>query len=195
LVLSLLCGLLLLTLTGCGVAGLGEEEPTFHGTFLDGEQPAEEFTLVGADGQDVAISDYRGKLVVMYFGYTFCPDICPLTLSKLADAREQLGDDAGDVQVVMITVDPARDTPEDVQTHAQRFDPSFVGLGGSPEQLSAVATELGIYIQKQPGTEATGYLVDHTASVLVLDQEGALRLVMPFDQTVDEVREDLSNLL
>lgn len=193
--LGLLGGLLLMTLTACGVAGLGEDEATYHGTYLDGDQPPEEFTLVGADGRDVAISEFRGKLVVMYFGYTFCPDVCPLTMAKLAEARAQLGEDAADVQVFMITVDPERDTPQIVQDYVERIDPSFIGLGGTPEQLTEVATQLGIFVQPQPGSAATGYLVDHTSSVLVLDKDGALRLVMPFDQTVDEVRDDLNNLL
>lgn len=195
LLFGLLSGLLLLALTGCGVPGLGEDEPSYNGSYLDGEQPQEEFTLVGADGQEVAISDYRGQLVVMYFGYTFCPDVCPLTMAKLAEAREQLGEDAEQVQVVMITVDPERDTPQTVHDYVQRIDPSFVGLGGTPEQLAQVATKLGIFVQQQPGSEAAGYLVDHTSSVLVLDQEGALRLVLPFDMTVEQVLEDLSNLL
>ena len=194
-ILSLLCVLLALTLSGCGVAGLGEEEATYHGTHLEGEQEQQTFTLIGADGQPVDITDYRGKLVVMYFGYTFCPDVCPLTMAKLADAREQLGEDAEDVQVFMITVDPERDTPQRVQEYVQRIDPSFIGLGGEPEQLTEIATKLGIFAQKQPGSEATDYLVDHTSSVLVLDQEGMLRLVLPFDLTAEQVADDLRNLL
>lgn len=194
-VLSLLCGLFALTLSACGVAGLGEEEASYNGTHLEGEQEQQTFSLVGADGQPVNIADYRGQLVVMYFGYTFCPDVCPLTMAKLAEAREQLGDDAEDVQVFMITVDPERDSPQRVQEYVERIDPSFIGLGGSPEQLSEVATKLGIFVQKQPGSEATGYLVDHTSSVLVLDQEGMLRLVMSFDLTAEQVANDLENLL
>jgi protein SCO1/2 len=116
-------------------------------------------------------------------------------MAKLAEAREQLGDNAEDVQVFMITVDPERDSPQRVQEYVQRIDPSFTGLGGSPEQLSEVATKLGIFVQKQLGSEATGYLVDHTASVLVLDQEGMLRLVLPFDLTAEQVASDLENLL
>jgi protein SCO1/2 len=193
--LSLLCGLFTLTLSACGVAGFGEEEARYNGTYLEGEQEQQTFSLVGADGQPVNIADYRGQLVVMYFGYTFCPDVCPLTMAKLAEAREQLGDNAEDVQVFMITVDPERDSPQRVQEYVQRIDPSFTGLGGSPEQLSEVATKLGIFVQKQLGSEATGYLVDHTASVLVLDQEGMLRLVLPFDLTAEQVASDLENLL
>jgi protein SCO1/2 len=142
--------------------------------------PVADFTLTRADtGQSVALSSLRGKVVVLYFGYTFCPDVCPMTLAKLAQARGLLGDQASDLQVAMVTVDPERDTPSVLTRYVTNFDPSFLGLIGTPEQLAPATTALGIYVKRNEGTAATGYLVDHTAHAMVIDRQGYLRLVMP----------------
>ncbi|CAN5705157.1 SCO family protein [soil metagenome] len=193
--LYIIAGALLLILVGSvAIPRLLPEDETYNGTLVDASGPPEEFVLQSANG-DVHLSDFRGDLVVMYFGYTNCPDFCPATLSKLAKVREQLGDDAGDVQVLMITVDPERDNPARLHQYMSAFDPSFVGLTGDEESIRAVTSQFGIFFQSQPGSDATGYLVDHTTTLVVVDQNGRQRLFLPYDLTIDQVVNDLENLL
>lgn len=144
---------------------------TFHGTVLESPKPAPDFILTASHNQKVSLDDFEGKLVMLYFGYTFCPDVCPGTLSELGSALNLLGNQAKDVQVIMISVDPAWDTPEMLQEYVTYFDPSFLGVTGTPDEIAQVATLYGIFYEAHEGTEATGYLVDHTATVLVIDQE------------------------
>lgn len=166
----------------------------YYGTLVEAGDSPEDFTLTSAAG-DVNLSDYRGQLVVMYFGYTSCPDFCPATLSKLDRVQEQLGDDAEDVQVMMVSVDPERDTPEKLEQFVQTFNADFVGVTGDDSQIQSVASQFGIFYQKQPGSEATGYLVDHTTHLVVVDRDGHARLYLPWDLNVDQVENDLKNLL
>jgi protein SCO1/2 len=167
----------------------------FHGLVLQASKPAADFTLQAAGDQSVSLSDYRGKLVVLYFGYTFCPDVCPTTLAEVTKAIQKLGKKADDVQVLMVTVDPERDTPERLAEYMAYFNPGFVGLSGTPEQIAAAATPFGIYYQKHEGTPATGYLVDHTATTSVLDRDGRVKLVWPFGTDGDAMAADLAQLL
>jgi protein SCO1 len=167
----------------------------YHGLELQSPKPAADFTLTGGDGQPVNLSDYKGKVTVLYFGYTFCPDVCPTTLADLAQAMKKLGQRANDVQVVMVTVDPERDTPQRMAEYVAYFNPTFVGLSGTPDQIAAAATPYGIYYQKHEGTPATGYLVDHTATMTVLDREGRVGLMWPFGTTSDDMAADLKHLL
>jgi protein SCO1/2 len=167
----------------------------FNGLVLQSPKPAGDFTLTAAGDKPVSLSDYRGKLVVLYFGYTFCPDVCPTTLAEVTKAVQKLGKKAEDVQVIMVTVDPERDTPERLAEYMAYFDPSFVGLSGTPEEIAAAATPFGIYYQKHEGTAATGYLVDHTATISVLDREGRVKLVWPFGTEGDAMAADLAHLL
>jgi protein SCO1/2 len=179
----------LLALAGCA------RPYQYHGLLLDSPKPAADFTLTGADGQPVSLSDLRGKLTVLYFGYTYCPDVCPTTLSDVAKAMKELGSKAEDVQFVMVSVDPERDTPERLNEYVTYFDPRFVGLTGSPEEVAAAATPFGIFYQKHEGTAATGYLVDHTATLTVIDEEGRVRLVLPFGTAFQDIADDLAHLL
>ena len=167
----------------------------YHGQELRPPQPVADFTLTAAGDRRVSLSQFRGKLVVLYFGYTFCPDVCPTTLAELGRGLQKMGGRAADVQVIMITVDPERDTPARLAEYVGHFDPTFIGLTGAAEQIAAVAKGLGIHYQKREGTAASGYLVDHTASVLALDRTGALRLLFPFGAPGDEIAEDLRRLL
>ncbi len=167
----------------------------YNGLVLQSPKPAADFTLTAAGDQPISLSDYRGKLVVLYFGYTFCPDVCPTTLAEVTKAVQKLGKKAEDVQVIMITVDPERDTPERLAEYMAFFNPGFVGLSGTPEQIAAAATPFGIYYQKNEGTAATGYLVDHTATTSVLDREGRVKLVWPFGTDGDAMAADLAQLL
>lgn len=168
---------------------------TFHGTVLQSPQPAPDFKLTANHGKIVSLKDFEGKLVMLYFGYTFCPDVCPATLSELGGALDLLGKQAQDVQVIMISVDPERDSPEMLAEYVAHFDPSFLGVTGTAEEIAQVATLYGIFYEAHEGTEATGYLVDHTATVMVIDQTGHLKLVFPFGTPAENIAEDLSHIL
>lgn len=167
----------------------------WHGMVIQSNQPVTNFTLDGPDEQPVSLIDYRGKVVMLYFGYTFCPDVCPATMVELSDAMEILGQRSEDVQVIMITLDPERDTAEVLNNYVTHFNESFIGLTGTPEDLIAVTAPMGIFYEKHEGSEASGYLIDHTATVTVLDKEGKLRLVYPFGITGAEIAADLKYLI
>ncbi len=169
--------------------------PSFHGMVMQPQQPARNFTLTSHYGQPVSLNDYRGKVVLLYFGYGACPDVCPTTLVELARARTQLGKDAEKVQVLMITVDPERDTIEKLAEYITFFDRSFIGLTGTPAQIAEVATYYGIYYAKHQEETALGYLVDHTATVMLIDKEGYLRIVYPFGTPAKDFAEDLKYLV
>ena len=166
----------------------------FHGTIIQNMEAAD-FTLMSSSGQRVSLDDFRGKLVVLYFGYTFCPDVCPATLVEIAGAMDILGEDAEKVQTIMISVDPERDTPEQLAEYVAHFDTSFLGVTGTLEEVAEVATLYGIFYEKHEGTAASGYLIDHTATVMVVDEDGYLKLLLPFGTTAQEIADDLAYLL
>ncbi len=190
---------LLSVLIGLGVALVGGFAYTrlrpyaFHGSVIQSQNPAPDFTLQGADGP-VSLRDFRGKTVLLFFGYSFCPDVCPTTMSDLAKTMSLLGRQADRYQVIMVSVDPERDTPEKIDAYAKHFDERFLGLSGSPEDVAQVATLYGIYYQKQEGTAASGYLVDHTATVMVIDRKGYLRLLLPFGTAPEDIAADLQHI-
>lgn len=167
----------------------------FYGQVIQSGSRAPTVELDGPGGEPVALSDFEDKVVVMYFGYTFCPDVCPITLAKIARATDALGDKADDVQVVMITVDPERDTIEVLEEYTTAFDPTFIGLTGDPADIDRIATTYGVYYQANDSTSAAGYLVDHTSTVMVVDRSGELKLVIPFDATDEQVAADLAYLV
>lgn len=167
---------------------------TFHGTVIQSPDTSHDFTLTSING-NVSLSDFRGKIVLIYFGYTFCPDICPGTLGNVAQALRDMGAKAEDVQLIMVSLDPERDTPEKLAEYMNHFHPSFIGITGSKEQLDEVASLYGIYYQKNEGSSATGYLIDHTATLLVLDREGYLKLVFPYGVTAQDIADDLKYML
>ncbi|MGQ9766932.1 MAG: SCO family protein [Anaerolineae bacterium] len=167
----------------------------YHGIVIEAGRPVPDFELTAHTGHRVRLSDFRGKLVVLYFGYTYCPDVCPTSLSTLARAMKRLGPKADQVQVLMITVDPERNTPEQLAAYMGYFDPRFIELTGTPDEIAAAATPFGIYYQRHAGSSASSYLVDHTATLTVWDSAGRLRLVLPFEVTAEEVAADLAHLL
>ena len=168
---------------------------TFHGTVIQSPSPSFDFTLTGADG-DVSLSDFRGKLVVIYFGYTFCPDICPATLANVGQALRRMNESQSkDVQLIMISLDPERDTPKKLSEYVVHFYPSFIGITGSNEKLAEVISLYGIFYEKSAGSTTENYTIDHTATLLVIDREGYLKLVFPFGVTVDEIADDLKFML
>ncbi len=167
----------------------------FHGMVIQSPQPAADFTLTSHMGQPVSLSDFRGQLVLLYFGYTACPDVCPATLAELHKARLALGQRADEVQVLMITVDPERDTEAILGDYLAHFDPTFIGLTGSPDQIAKVATYYGIFYQRRESDSVLGYLVDHTASVTVVDKKGYVKLVFPFGTPGEDIAADLAFML
>ena len=166
----------------------------FHGTVIQSPETSYDFTLTGGSG-DVSLSDFRGKLVLIYFGYTFCPDICPATLGNVNQALKQIGSKAEDIQLIMISLDPQRDTPEKLEQYVAHFNPTFIGITGTQEQVDTVTSLYGIFYEKKEGSEATSYLIDHTATLMVIDREGYLKLVFPFGVTADEIADDLKYML
>ena len=167
---------------------------TFHGSVIQSPEPSYDFKLTSVNG-DVSLSDFHGKVVLLYFGYTFCPDICPATLANVGQALHQIGSKADDVQLIMISLDPGRDTPEKLAEYVAHFHPSFIGITGSKEQIDTVASLYGIFYQINQGSDATGYLIDHTATLMVIDREGYLKLVFPFDVTAEEIADDLKYMI
>lgn len=166
--------------------------PHPHGTVYDDPPLVADFELPRADGGTFRLSDYRGKTVVVYFGYTSCPDVCPTTLYTLRRTLERLGDEASKVQVVFITVDPQNDTPQRIADYLHYFDPSFIGLYGTEEQLQPVWDAFGVVVlREETGQTTRGYAITHTTSMFVVDSEGYLKLRMHYDTNVDFLVRDL----
>ncbi len=132
---------------------------------------------------------------MLFFGYTFCPDVCPTTLNELAQAMEILGKKSSQVQVIFVSVDPERDTPEHLAEYVSLFDPNFIGATASEEQLASLATLYGIYYEKEESNTDGGYLVSHTATVLVIDKKGYLKLLLPYGTSAEAIAADVAYLL
>lgn len=167
----------------------------FSGAVIQSNQKAPRMELDAAFGETVRMTDFEGQVVVVYFGYTFCPDVCPATLSKLADSMDILGDKARDVQVIMVSIDPARDTPELLEEYVTYFHPEFVGVTGDAQTVNRVATLYGVYYEAQDGTASTGYTIDHTSTVILVDRAGHLKLVLPFEGTAEQIAADIDYFL
>lgn len=168
--------------------------PTLRGTVIEPPKPMPDFTLQSINGP-VSLSDFRGKIVVLYFGYTSCPDVCPTTLANLRRALNDLGEKADQVQVILVAVDWQKDTPERVASYLSAFHPDFVGLSGTQAQIDAVTKDFFIFYQINPPDENGYYTVDHTATTQVLDREGRLMLTWPYGLSADELLEDLKVLV
>jgi protein SCO1/2 len=169
--------------------------PVFKAVDITGAEYARDFSLESAAGGPRKLADYRGKVVVIFFGFTQCPDVCPTTLSDLAEVKKRLGADAERLQVIFVTIDPERDTPAVLAQYVPSFDPSFVALHGTPEQIAATAKEFKIFYQKVPGRTATSYTMDHTAGSYVIDRDGRVRLFIRHGASVDDIVSDLRKLL
>ena len=167
----------------------------FNGAVIQSQTPAPRVDLVTSDGGRASLDDFEEQLVVLYFGYTFCPDVCPTTLSTLKRAMDEMGSKADDVQVIMVSVDPARDTPEILDEYLGFFDERFLGMTGTEAEIASVATVYGVFFQANEGSVETGYLVDHTASLMVVDRDGYLKLILPTEVTVEQIVSDLEYLL
>jgi protein SCO1/2 len=172
-----------------------ENKPQFKAIDLTGADYARDFQLPDHNGQQRSLKDFRGKLVVLFFGYTQCPDVCPTTLAELAEAKKQLGPDGAKVQGLFVTLDPERDTPEVLKAYMANFDPSFLALRGTTEQLAALAKEFKIYYKKVEGKTPTSYTLDHSAASYVYDTQGRLRLYTRYGTGPQALASDLLLLL
>ena len=169
------------------------EAPKFRSTDITGADFGKELALTGHDGKPRTLADFRGKAVVLFFGFTHCPDICPTTLAEAAAAMKALGKDADRVQVLMVTVDPERDTPAMLAQYVPAFDSRFLGLYGDAAATQRAAKEFKIFYEKRKA--GTSYSVDHSGQSYVLDAQGRLRLFVRHDRIAQDLAEDLRALL
>ena len=173
-----------------------EGDKSFRGSMIEPSPPAVDFQLGQADGTPFKLSEQKGRVVLIFFGYANCPDVCPTTMAEYKRIHSQLGDEASQVDFVFITVDPNRDTPEAIGEFVHAFDPSFIGLTGSMEELLPVWQ--GYWVGRQePAHEASAldYEVNHVAYIYVVDKEGRLRLFFPYGQTAEDMTHDIRVLL
>ncbi len=177
------------------LAACGQDKPKFQSVDLTGADYAKGFTLTDQNGQSRSLQDFRGKLVVVFFGFTQCPDVCPTALGELVEVKRLLGADGDKVQGVFITVDPERDTPEVLKAYMANFDPGFVALRGTLAQTEALAKDFRIYFKKVEGKAPGAYTLDHSAAHYVYDPQGRLRLYVRPGTGPKAVAEDLRLLL
>lgn len=189
---SVLSQALLLSLLFAGVAA-GADAPALKAGVFSPPRPAPDFSLQGSDGRALNLSRFKGKVVLLGFGFTSCPQVCPTTLATLAQARRKLGSAAADVQVVYVTVDPERDVAERMKNYLGAFDPSFVGGTGAAERLAAVRRDYGVFAEKKP--QGSSYTVAHSSFVFLIDRSGGLRALMPYGHGPDDYVHDLKMLL
>lgn len=196
---TILVGVLSFLLIGLVAAGvfLFAKPASFRGTvYTEPYPPAAEIELARDNGTNFRLDGMRGKIVLLFFGYTSCPDICPTTMAELKTALDKIGEEnARNVQVVFVTVDPERDTPQRVQEYVNHFNKDFVGLSGPESQLAKIWSEYGVFREIVEGTSAAGYLVNHTARVTLIDQDGNLRVSYGFETPVEDIVHDLKLLL
>jgi protein SCO1 len=185
-----LFGLIFLLLTACA-----EKKPEFRSIDLTGADYAKNFSLPDVNGQTKTLADFKGKVVVLFFGFAQCPDVCPTTMAEIASVKKSLGKDGERVTAVFITVDPERDTPQVLKAYMESFDPSFTALRGSPEQTSRIAKDFKVYYKKVEGKSPTSYTIDHTAASFVYDPEGKLRLYTRYGMGAQALADDLKILL
>lgn len=170
-------------------------KPTFHGIDITGADYAKELNLRDVDGRPRTLADFRGKVTVIFFGFTQCPDVCPTTLAELAQARKLLGADGARVQGVFVTVDPARDTPEVLKAYVRSFGDDIVALHGSDEEIKVAAKQFKVFYNKVPGKTEGSYTIDHTAGSYVLDAAGRVRLFTRYGVGAEKLAADLKILL
>lgn len=168
---------------------------SFNSIDVTGATFGQGFSLTDFNGQARTLADYKGKVVALFFGFTQCPDVCPSTLAKLSEVVKSLGPDADRLQVVFITVDPERDTPELLKQYVPAFDPSFIGLHGTPEQTAAVVKAYKAYVGKVQGKTPSSYTIDHSTFTYLYDPQGRLRLMARHEIEVQALAEDVRALM
>ena len=186
------CVMAAFTLAGCQPA---PQPPSFQATDITGATFARDFRLTDHHGQVRTLADFKGKAVAVFFGYIHCPDVCPTTLSDFAAALRQLGPQAERVQVIFVTVDPQRDTPDLLKQFVPAFNPGFLGMYADEATLKQLVKEYKVVYQKTSVKGADDYLIDHSAGTYVYDPQGHLRLLMPYGSNPDAITQDLKTLL
>jgi len=177
------------------LAGCESDQPSFQATDITGADFGKTFSLADHNGKQRTLDDFRGKVVVMFFGFTHCPDVCPITLAELAGAVKKLGPAGDKVQVLLVTIDPVRDTPELLAKYVTAFNPQFLALRGSAEETARVAKEFKVIYQKVVGAQPENYTMDHSAGSYIFDRQGRLRLYVAYGRGADVFAHDIELLL
>ena len=174
---------------------LTQQSVSLNGTLIEPSEPVDSFTLMSGEGP-IDTEDYHGKIIVLVFGYTYCPDFCPTTLSRVSQAIHMLEPREADaVQVMMVSLDPERDKPQRVWEYTQAIDPSFIGVTGMEDQIQDVTKRFGIHYERSAEESASGYLIDHTTTSIVLDRRGGIVMLWSFDLTPEQLASDLEFLI
>lgn len=184
-------------LTGASgiISACSQDKPHFKNIDITGADYAKDFQLTDQNGQLHSMKDFRGKVVVMFFGYTQCPDVCPTTMAELAEVKKALGKDSDRLQVLFVTVDPERDTPQVLKGYMANFDPTFLALRPAPDKLAEVAKDYKVYYKKVDGKTPTSYTMDHSAASYVYDPKGNLRLYYRYGSGTQALVSDIELLL
>jgi protein SCO1/2 len=177
------------------IAACSDKKPSFGAIDITGADYARDFALTDHNGQPRSLKDFAGKVVVLFFGYTQCPDVCPTSMAELAEVKKLLGKDGERVQGLFVTVDPQRDTPEVLKAYMENFDPTFLALYGTPEKLASVAKDFKVYYKKVDGQTPTSYTMDHSAGSYVYDTQGRLRLYTRYGSGAPLLAADIKLLL
>lgn len=170
-------------------------KPAFRNTDITGASYANRIDLPDFDGRRRSLADFKGKVTTVFFGFAQCPDVCPTTLAEMKSALDSLGSAARDVQVLFVSLDPERDTPELLKSYVMSFDPSFIALSGTPEETARTAKDFKVFFQKVPGKTPGSYTIDHTAGTYVFDRAGRIRLFVRHGQGIAPLVADLKTLL
>ena len=188
--------LLCVGIAGCGdKAGGSAPKPSFHSIDITGAEYARKLELPDADGKPRTVGEFKGKVVVVFFGYTQCPDVCPTTMAELSQVRRSLGDDGARLQGIFVTVDPERDTGAVLKAYVDNFGAGFIGLRGSAEQTQQTAREFKVFYAKVPGKTESTYTIDHTAGAYIFDPQGRIRLFSRHGAGPKALEDDIRALL
>lgn len=178
-----------------GFLGACDKKATFSGIDITGADYAQNFALTDHNGQPRTLADFKGKVVVVFFGYTQCPDVCPTSLSELVQAKQLLGPQGDKLQGLFVSVDPERDTPEVMKAYMASFDPTFLALYAQPNELPALAKSFKVYYKKVEGKTPTSYTMDHSAGSYVYDAQGRVRLYHRYGSGAQALASDVKALL
>jgi protein SCO1/2 len=177
------------------LAACSEKKQVFNSIDISGSEMGQDFAISDHNGQLRKLADFTGKVVIVFFGYTQCPDVCPTTMAELVEVKRLLGKDGERLQPVFITVDPERDTPALLKAYMANFDPTFLALCPTPAQLAEVAASFKVYYKKVPGSTATSYTMDHLAGFYIYDTQGRLRLFSRPNMSTADLQSDVASLL
>ena len=174
---------------------ISQQSYRYQGSLIENPEPAPDFVLTDQHGDPYQLAEQRGRLVLLFFGYTHCPDVCPLTLAEYREIKSRLGEQASQVEFIFITVDPERDTPERMYRYVNGFDPDFVGLSGDIAEMESVWSDYWVYRAKVETGSASGYAMDHSARMYLIDARGDLRLTYPYGFEIEKIVSDVQHLL